>query len=325
MIKRLLYWGLSCTLLPAMAACAALPSSRGGQAAWLTGSAPATRPKQTIAAEQAVEPAPPAAKANTLTELAMAWSSGDVQRIRAFYTADAAYVSTAGAIALQRAEPLRLGVFDETFPDRVAEYSGHTMRLVGQPLIVYDKLVGFAFRWEDAVQGYDGVALLRYEGDRILLHTYAVSNEPTPNPPASADTLAAVDVTSLMETWSTGDASAVQDLYHKTDGVFAVFNDEDILLGLRGQVLTPAELAGAYLASEVTTQAGPWGMQASGSPVRFGDFVLFAWNWKAFDYPAGHGVRFLRYDGRRIVEDIRYAIRPWETQGQTFLSGYGGG
>ena len=89
-----------------------------------------------------------------------------------------------------------------------------------------------------------------------------------------------------------------------------------------GQVHSPQELAGGYLASEVRTNAASWGMTAVGQPLRLGDLVLYAWSWKAFDYPVGYGVRFMQYDGDKISTDIRYAIRPWEVQGQSFMSGY---
>jgi len=63
-------------------------------------------------------------------------------------------------------------------------------------------------------------------------------------------------------------------------------------------------------------------MVTVGQPLRLGDLVLHAWSWKAFNYPVGYGVRLMRYDGDKISMDIRYAIRPWEAQGRSFVSGF---
>jgi len=86
-------------------------------------------------------------------------------------------------------------------------------------------------------------------------------------------------------------------------------------------VLSPQELAGGHLASEIQENAQPWGMRAAGQPVRLGDLALCAWSWRSFDYPVGYGVRLLQYDGDKIAADVRYAIRPWEAEGKTFMSG----
>ena len=250
-----------------------------------------------------------------------AWNSGEVEAIRAFYSDDAVYLSDEQVVALQRKEPLSVLVAEDAFAERVRERQGQQMRIVGEPIQVADKLVGFAFRLEEGGEGYNGVALLRYEDGLIWLHTYAVSAARTPNL-ADEAMLKPVDLDGLMEAWSAGDVAAVQGFYTETGGIFPVFNDEDIANSLRGDVHSAQGLAGGYLASEVRTNAAQWGMVAVGQPLRLGDLVLYAWSWKAFDYPVGYGVRFMRYDGDRINTDIRYAIRPWEVQGKSFVSGF---
>ncbi len=256
-----------------------------------------------------------------LAAFAEAWSSGEIEAIRAFYTDDAVYVSAEQAVALQRKEPVSVLVAEDAFAERVREHQGLRMRIMGEPIQVSDKIVGFAFRWEESGEGYNGVALLRYEGGRIWLHTYAVSTTRTSNL-ADEAMLQPVDLDGLMEAWSAGDVSAIRGFYTDTDGVFAVFNDEEIANSLRGIVYSPQELAGGYVTREVWSHATQWGMTVVGQPLRLGDLVLYAWGWKAFDYPVGYGVRLMRYDGAKINIDIRYAIRPWKAQGQSFVSGF---
>jgi hypothetical protein len=255
-----------------------------------------------------------------LSAFADAWSSGDVKTIKTFYAPGAAYVSAEDAVALQRKEPVSVFVADAAFSERVRAHQGLKFRIMGEPIRIFDKLVGLMYRLEDDTEGYNGVALLRYEGEKIWLHTYVLSAERTPNPAKDAEMLAPIDLTALMDAWSSGDVSAVRGFYNESDGVFAVFNDEDIALSLRGTVHTQDELAGSYLASEIRTNSAPWGMRAVGQPQRLGDLVLYAWSWKIFDFPVGYGVRFMRYDGDKIATDIRYAIRPWEVGGGQFMA-----
>jgi hypothetical protein len=252
-----------------------------------------------------------------LTAFAEAWSAGDIDAIRAFYTPDAVSLSAEQVVALQHG-PVPVQVADEAFAEQVGEHQGLTMRILGEPIRVFDKLVGFAFRWQDGSSGYDGVALLRYEDGLIWMHTYAISSERTANP-ADDSVLTPVDLGPLMDAWSSGQAEVVQPFY--TEGA-GVFSDEDIALSLEGKVLSAEDLAGGHLTSEVRENGGPWGMTAAGQPLRLGDLALSAWSWKAFDYPVGYGIRLLRYEGDKIAMDIRYAVRPWEAGGETFLSGY---
>jgi ketosteroid isomerase-like protein len=257
-----------------------------------------------------------------LTAFSDAWSNKDVERIRSFYTGDAVYLSDMEVVSLQRGENVSSDIADGTFSDRLKAYEGQEMKILGEPVQIFDKLVGFAFRWQDGLDGTNGVALLRYEGDKIWMHTYALSSERTPNPSPGSQVLETVNMEPLLEAWSAGDVEAVKNFYTVIDGVLAVFNDEDILKSLQGITHSAYELAGSYLASEVLTQASVWGMVSLGQSVRIGELVLMTWRFEALDYPSGYGVRFLRYDGDKIVTDIRYAIRPWEAAGQTFASGY---
>ena len=72
-----------------------------------------------------------------------------------------------------------------------------------------------------------------------------------------------------MDAWSAGDVSAVRSFYNESDSVFAVFNDEDIALSLRGTVHTQDELA-APIWPAIRTNSAPWGMRAVGQPGTFG-------------------------------------------------------
>jgi len=90
-----------------------------------------------------------------LTAFVEAWNSGEVDAIRAFYADGAAYLSDKQVVALQRKELVSVLIADEAFADRVREHEGLRMRILGEPIQVYDKLVGFAFRWEGDSKGYD--------------------------------------------------------------------------------------------------------------------------------------------------------------------------
>ena len=67
-------------------------------------------------------------------------------------------------------------VADAAFSESVREHQGLKFRIMGEPIRIFDKLVGLMYRLEDDNEGYNGVALLRYEGEKIWLHTYVVQH-----------------------------------------------------------------------------------------------------------------------------------------------------
>lgn len=253
-----------------------------------------------------------------LTAFVEAWSSGDLAAIRSQYTEDAVYLSAEEVVALQHQRPVSAPVQDETFADEVHGFDGMTLRILGDPQQVTDKQAMFFFRWEGEAQGKNGVALLRYEGDKVWMHVFALSEVLTPNPAPGSEALEAYDVEPLMQAWRSAEFGAVSGFY--TDDL-AIFNDEDILRALNGDYHSQAELDGGYLQSELREQ-GSWGMSASAPAVRLGDLVLLPWHWASLDYPVGYGVRMLRLDGDRVSQDFRFALRPWEVSGGTSASGY---
>jgi len=246
-----------------------------------------------------------------LSAFAEAWSSGDVAEIRAFYAGDATYLSVDEVGSLWDGEPAGVPVADDAFAERVAERAGWQMRIIGTPVGVYDKMVAFTFRWEDATEGYDGAALLRYEGPTIWLHTYAVAPEPTPNRADDSSYLSPVDVGALMQVWRDGDVQGAGAAY-TADAV--ILADEDLVRAPWRDYTTPPGIG------VVGSKVG-WDPAVIGTPARLGDLAVFAWHWEAFDYPAGYGVRLVRFSGDLIDIDIRYAVRPWEAQGRSFLDG----
>ncbi len=43
---------------------------------------------------------------------------------------------------------------------------------------------------------------------------------------------------------------------------------------------------------------------------------IVARGWSIRNFPAGHGVRLVRFQDAMIKADIRHAIRPWEIEGR---------
>lgn len=288
-----------------------------------TNSKPADQVADTSAAEEinAADEVPKNALSTfDLAGFAQAWSSGDAARIHAYYAGDAIFVSDRDVIALQKKETTPVKFADLDLAGYLALYPQMEMVVLGDPVLM-EKQLGYFFRWQDANQGYDGVSILRFENGQIWMHTYALSAELTPNRQNAVESLEAQAMPPLYAAWSGGDFEPVKQFYTPNDGVFAVFNDEDIYNSMRGLVHTPQELAGDYLSSEVLSQASQWGMSLVGQPLRLGEFVLMTWRFDEFDYPVAHGIRFLRMDEDKILTDIRYAMRPWEVNGGTFTSG----
>ena len=257
-------------------------------------------------------------RAVDLAQFAATWSSGDLEAIRSLYADDALYLSAEEVVALQHQEAVSATVESEDFAEDVASVDGLSLRILGEPEQVTDKQVMFFFRWEGETEGTNGVALLRTEGDKVWMHTYALDRVPTPNPGVGEDTLEPFDVEPLMQAWRGQEVEPVRAFYTED---LAIFNDEDILRSSQGQFRSQSELEGEYLSSEVR-EHGTWGMSAVAPALRLGDLVLSAWNWEAHAYPVGYGVRFLRLEGDQIAQDLRYALRPWEVGGASFASGY---
>ena len=257
-------------------------------------------------------------RAVDLAQFAATWSSGDLEAIRSLYADDALYLSAEEVVALQHQEAVSATVESEDFAEDVASVDGLSLRILGEPQQVTDKQVMFFFRWEGETEGTNGVALLRTEGNKVWMHTYALDRAPTPNPGVGEELLEPFDVEPLMQAWRSQEVEPVRAFYTED---LAIFNDEDILRSSQGQFRSQSELEGEYLSSEVR-EHGTWGMSALAPALRLGDLVLFAWNWEAHAYPVGYGVRFLRLEGDQIAQDLRYALRPWEVGGASFASGY---
>ena len=81
-----------------------------------------------------------------LAAFAEAWSRADIDRIRPFYTDNATYLSDEEVVALQRRKQVSPYIADDVFKERLRVTEGLEMRIVGEPMQIFDKLVGFAFR-----------------------------------------------------------------------------------------------------------------------------------------------------------------------------------
>ena len=247
-----------------------------------------------------------------LSAFAAAWSSHDVAAVRAFYSEDARYFPEQELWNLEHEQPIDVLVADESLRWRVQAQAGMKMRVLGQPLQIFDKLVGFVFRWENDTSGYNGAALLRYEDGKISLHAEVLSSQPTPNqaePGSSPADEAALN--SLMQAWNAGKPQAAGQLYLENA---ALFSDEDLVQAPWRDFTRPPQL------QYVVAQFAGWDPAVLGQPLRLEDSLVFAWHWKTRDYPQGYGVRLVHYAGGVIDIDVRFAIRPWETDGGRFLN-----
>jgi hypothetical protein len=247
-----------------------------------------------------------------LTAFAAAWSSHEAAALRAFYTPDARYFPEQELMNLEHEQPIDVLVAGETFARRVQEHAGLKMRILGQPLQIFDKLVAFVFRWENDTSGFNGAALLRYEDGKVYLHTDVISAQPTPNQTeASSSSVDEGTLDGLMQVWNAGEPGAAEQLYLKNA---ALFSDEDLVQAPWRDFTQPPKI------NYVVAQFAGWDPAVLGQPLHLADSLVFAWHWKTRDYPQGYGVRLIHYDGSVIDIDVRFAIRPWETEGGRFLN-----
>lgn len=246
-----------------------------------------------------------------LSSFAVAWTSGDVAAIRSLYTNDARCFSEDEAWALDREQPFSVLVRSEDFAARAQEHQGLRMRILGEPIGIYGKLVAFAYRWENDSEGYDGVGLLRYEGSLIFLHVFVEAAGRTPDSSDDSSLMQVASFAPLMKAWDTGDVASAQAFYSNPA---AILSDEDLAKVAWRDFARPPDLA-----SLIKWFRG-WKPAAVGTATRVGDLVFGAWRWETQVYPVAYGVRLLHYDGGAIVTDIRFAIRPWEVSGKPFTT-----
>jgi hypothetical protein len=239
-----------------------------------------------------------------------AWNSGDIGAIRSFYTADARYYPEAEMQNLYHGQPIDVLVSNPSFVNQVARYEGMTLRILDQPMMIYDTLAAFLYRWENNTEGYDGAALLRYENGKIFLHSFIESSQLTPNPLDGSSYVREVNLDDLMHAWNDSDLVAARDIYSEEA---VILSDEDLAQAAWRDFSVPPKI------DQLLTQFAGWNPTILGTPKRIGDLVIFAWHWQAFDYPKGYGIRMLHIQDSKVGTDIRYAIRPWEANGKPFM------
>ena len=249
-----------------------------------------------------------------MNEFASAWNSHDPVTIRALYTEDARYFTEEQMQKLSNEESIDVLVSDAGFVDHVRRYEGYKIRILGEPIEIYTKLVAFAYRWENEnKEGYNGVALLRYEGGRIFLHVDVVSPQQTPAEGNEPGAIPSTKLKDLMKAWNDGDLTAAGKLYGENP---LVLSDEDLAQAPWRDHIQPPQL------KDVLNQFAGWNPVLISDPLIIGDMVIFSWRWNLdyMDYPFGHGVRLLHYKDSLIATDIRFAIRPWENNGNPFMN-----
>jgi len=240
-----------------------------------------------------------------------AWNSGDPDSIRGLYAENAMIYSEAAMLALRNKEETEASVAGESFAALVEEHSGQTLAILGEPIIVFDKLVAFVYRWERGSEGANGAALLRYEGDRILLHAFMEESQSAPNLADPVAYLSDVSFDGLMQAWSSSKLEQAQPFYSESP---VIVSDEDLLVARWRDFLHPVGL------ERVLGQFRGWNPTATGPATQVGPFAVGAWGWQMFEYPIGQGIRLVHYQDGLIVTDVRFAIRPWEATGATFLN-----
>jgi hypothetical protein len=238
------------------------------------------------------------------------WNSGDTLAIRSLYASNGMYFTDEEIFKLKNQEPYSADVDDIKFTSHIEEFENLKIRIIGCPVSIYNKLVGFTFRCENDREGFTGVTILRYEGDRILIQVTSMNSEWTPNQTYDSVYFEPVDVTQLLTVWSSHDPDQAREYYSENAAILA---DEDLAKAPWRDFANPPTL------DQVMATYGDWAPVTLNQPLRIGDRVILAWKWSVFPYPMGHGVRILHYNGTLVDMDIRYGIRPWETEGKPFL------
>ena len=246
-----------------------------------------------------------------LSSFVATWNSHDVQKIRTLYTDDARYYSEAEMQKLYQEEPVDVLVADPSFTERVDSSIGMTMRILGEPMMIYDKLVAFLYRRENTTEGYDGAALLRLENNKIFLHSFIESDQLTTNPKDPSDYVKDIDLDPMMQFWNGKTPNATQDIYSENP---IILSDEDLAQATWRDFSVPPKI------NQLITQFAGWNPAILDTPKGIGDVAIFGWHWETFSYPKGYGVRLVHFQDSQIITDVRYAIRPWEANGKTFMN-----
>jgi ketosteroid isomerase-like protein len=246
-----------------------------------------------------------------LSAFVSAWNTHDPSVIRALYTEDARYFTGDDLRKFQQEEKTNALVTNETFAEYIHRFDQFKMRILGEPIGIFGKLVAFAYRQENEGTGFNGVMLLRYEEGKILLNVDVISSKQTLTQPDDSSQMTEIDLGNLMQAWNNADVTAAQNLYSDTA---IILSDEDLIQAPWRDFVHPPQL------KNLLTQFADWDPITISKAMRLEDMTVFAWRWKSRSYPAGYGVRLLQYNDSKIVTDIRFAIRPWEGNGNHFLN-----
>lgn len=240
-----------------------------------------------------------------------AWNTHDVAVIRGLYGDSARYFTEGEANNLYNEGAIDPLVAHDAFAGQVRKYDGYRMQILQTPFGIFGKLVAYLYRWENDTVGYNGAALLRFEDGKIILHVDVVSSQQTPNPGNDPDQTSGINLDSLMKAWNDADVTAAENLYSESP---VILSDEDLFQAPWRDFIHPPKL------NQLLSQFVGWNPTVISEPQRVEDLVIFSWRWKIRDYPIGYGIRLLHYNDSRIVTDIRLAVRPWESNGQSFMN-----
>jgi hypothetical protein len=191
------------------------------------------------------------------------------------------------------------------FSQKVKDLSGSTIKILGEPFGIYEKLAAFQYARESSKGIEKGVTLLRFEDGKVLLQV----DLPAHDDPGKVAYVENLDLQELLRIWNEADRSAAEREYEANA---VVLSDEDLMEASWRDHQVPPTL------QTLLYQFKGWNPEVIGEPIRVGDTLLFSWRWFDKDYPVGYGIRAIQAGESGITRDIRMVIRPWETS-STFM------
>ncbi len=203
-----------------------------------------------------------------LSSFVDAWNSRDVQSISALYSEQARIMSEIELDKLERQTPVEINISDELIAGYLQSIpQSMKLRVIGEPLMVFDKLVAYTYRIEGETDGYNAAGLLRYEGDKIYQHVFLVSDKLTSNAATNKDPLLEAPIGQMLQAWLESDLQTASTVY-SDDAI--ILSDEDIAQAKWRDFQTPPSL------DQLFKQFSGWKPELDSPLVQLGDMVIFA-------------------------------------------------
>lgn len=228
------------------------------------------------------------------------WNSGDLELIRSLYKAEARYFNDTDITDFYKQKPVDVLVRSKAFSQKVKDQGENSLKIIGKPFGIYDKLTAFQYERESSSGIQNGVTLLRFEDGKVLLQV----DIPEQDDQSAIDAAEKFDLPELMRVWNEVDYDAAKSIYSPAA---TILSDEDLLQATWRDFKDPPKL------NHLLKQFKGWNPEGIGKPLQVGNIILFPWHWYEKDFPVGFGLRVIQVDEGGISKDIRFVIRPWET------------